>query len=697
MKKLIKNTKLLPILIILIGFIACSEDDAVLPQVTANFTYTLNSDTGKVTFINTSENADTYTWNFGDSTTSTEINPIKTYVTGQYPVVLTAKNSSGATATFEDTVYINIPIPVRLPINFDTENVRYEDVVTFPVEGTFKVVDNPDLSGTNTSASKVGELTNNGSNWEGFYYDLDAPIDLSTDNKTIKMNLWSDVSVNVLLKLEEGTTGAAEIVVTHGGTGWEEMIFTFASSTASYNRITFFVDGPGTTAGTFYFDNIEQVATVDVVAPTITLNGDAMMTVIQGSTFTDPGATATDDLDGDITANIVVGGDTVDVNTVGTYTITYNISDAAGNSATEVTRTVEVITPPTAPITSAPAPPARDAADVISIYGETYTNVAIGNYDPNWGQSGHGQVNTAYNPGDGNLVLAYPNFNYQGTDLAGAQDASSMEFLHVDIWVAATVTDRMVKITPISGGEFLVEVPLIPGSWNSVDLPMSAFTGMNWNAVGQMKFDGQFNADGSANTTPFDIYLDNIYFHKAAGSGGGGGGSATAPTVAAPTPPARDAANVISLYSDAYNDITVTEWSAGWDDADIADDMAAGDNVKKVTFGTNGGFLGVDFSANSFNATSMTHFHMDYWVTDALTAGEVLNPKWSNHANGAEVNALELTNPVTQSGQWVSIDVPISSLTGIPNLNRENIAQFVLGSSNTLSEVYLDNIYLYKN
>ena len=41
-----------------------------------------------------------------------------------------------------------------------------------------------------------------------------------------------------------------------------------------------------------------------------------------------------------------------------------------------------------------------------------------------------------------------------------------------------------------------------------LNLPLQA----TWDSVFQMKFDGQFNADGTQNTAPFDIYLDNIYF-----------------------------------------------------------------------------------------------------------------------------------------------------------------------------------------
>jgi surface protein len=57
-----------------------------------------------------------------------------------------------------------------------------------------------------------------------------------------------------------------------------------------------------------------------------------------GDTWTDPGATATDETDGDITSSITVSG-TVDTSTVGTYTLIYNVADAASNTAS-VTRTV---------------------------------------------------------------------------------------------------------------------------------------------------------------------------------------------------------------------------------------------------------------------------------------------------------------------------------------------------------------------
>lgn len=98
-----------------------------------------------------------------------------------------------------------------------------------------------------------------------------------------------------------------------------------------------------------FFDSIENYVLPtfggggpDTTPPVITLNGSSSISIAVGGTYTEPGVTATDNVDGDITANVVIGGDTVDVNTIGSYTITYNVSDAAGNAATQVTRVVNI-------------------------------------------------------------------------------------------------------------------------------------------------------------------------------------------------------------------------------------------------------------------------------------------------------------------------------------------------------------------
>ena len=207
---------------------------------------------------------------------------------------------------------------------------------------------------------------------------------------------------------------------------------------------------------------------------------------------------------------------TITLNTPGTYNYDCSIGSHAANG---MVASIIVEAASSAVPTDNAADPTLDAGDVVSIYGGSYDNIA-NNYNPFWNQSG--SVDPSYDPGTGNLVLQYANFNYQGTDVASS-DLSGMTHLHVDVWVAAD-NDRMLKVTPISGGsgvgEFLVEVPLTPGSWNSVDLTKAAFEGMTWEQVFQMKFDGAFNADGSANGAGWDVYLDNIYFwNDGTGSG----------------------------------------------------------------------------------------------------------------------------------------------------------------------------------
>lgn len=81
----------------------------------------------------------------------------------------------------------------------------------------------------------------------------------------------------------------------------------------------------------------------DFSSPVITLNGDQQITIFKGATYVDMGATAVDNYDGDITANITTDVSEVDTNVVGEYKVTYDVDDDAGNHAVQVERIVKVI------------------------------------------------------------------------------------------------------------------------------------------------------------------------------------------------------------------------------------------------------------------------------------------------------------------------------------------------------------------
>jgi prepilin-type N-terminal cleavage/methylation domain-containing protein len=85
-----------------------------------------------------------------------------------------------------------------------------------------------------------------------------------------------------------------------------------------------------------------NIFNLDNTAPVIIMLGNSPVTVPLGGPYSDAGATASDNIDGNITGNIVPTS-TVNVNSEGTYTVTYNVSDQAGNAATPVVRTVNVV------------------------------------------------------------------------------------------------------------------------------------------------------------------------------------------------------------------------------------------------------------------------------------------------------------------------------------------------------------------
>ncbi|MEN8147579.1 MAG: immunoglobulin-like domain-containing protein [Campylobacterota bacterium] len=88
----------------------------------------------------------------------------------------------------------------------------------------------------------------------------------------------------------------------------------------------------------------------DTTAPVIVLIGANPQEIVLNSAYVELNATASDDVDGDISANIVIDASAVDTNTTGTYLVTYNVTDAVGNPADEVIRTVTVFADTTAPV-----------------------------------------------------------------------------------------------------------------------------------------------------------------------------------------------------------------------------------------------------------------------------------------------------------------------------------------------------------
>jgi MprA protease rhombosortase-interaction domain-containing protein len=94
-------------------------------------------------------------------------------------------------------------------------------------------------------------------------------------------------------------------------------------------------------AGVFFNDGRGGLGPGDTDAPVIQLLGEASVEVEVGTTYQDSGATATDSIDGNLTARIVTNNP-VNPRIIGTYTVTYDVTDNSGNAATRATRSVRV-------------------------------------------------------------------------------------------------------------------------------------------------------------------------------------------------------------------------------------------------------------------------------------------------------------------------------------------------------------------
>lgn len=678
MKQLFNHVMRASIVLVTIFVLSCKDDPEPIPEVTSSFTQVVDNTTGVVTFKNTSTNATSYLWDLNDGTTSTLFEPTNTYETGTYTVKLTASNSAGGTATSQNTFTVTLPVTVdttkpiitltgeatinltvgdpytdkgatandNLDGNVTANIVKGGDVVNTATPGTYVITYNVSDAAGNAAipvtrsvivtAFDDGLLTNGAFSstteaWSGNGFNVLNEggtnfnfVNVATAGNAFDVNLSQVLPLvqgkNYVLSFEASSDRARTMIA---GIGLSVDPFTNDSKTVNLtttkqtitlelSALTFggansrVLFDMGAAVGVVVIDNVKLVE--GAATPCTAETAQSLAGADFNLTFkTDPGtAIISENTTYTYSANpnfanttnnscfvgkIVKGGvndwdnNQIIVDTKLDFTtksgfkmkayfpaagaVLLKLEDKTnGGISTELSRNVTQANTwqeltfdfgpsqsnkydkivlffdygkntntyyfddlklygtgsPSAPTTSAPTPPARAAGDVISIYGESYATLAGTNYNPDWGQSGLAFTNPSFNPGNGNLVLAYPNFNYQGTQLASGVNASAMNFLHVDIWVAAG-TDRQVKVSPINNGgggtganEVQVVVPLTPGAWNSVDLPKSSFAGMTWDAVGQMIFNGQFNGNGSANTTPFDIYLDNIYFYKAAGS-----------------------------------------------------------------------------------------------------------------------------------------------------------------------------------
>jgi hypothetical protein len=366
---------------------------------------------------------------------------------------------------------------------------------------------------------------------------------------------------------------------------------------------------------------------------------------------------------------------------------TAQVTATLGSTAATGTVTVTAVA---APAAAAPAP-AQPAADVIALFSGGYPNRPVDTWSATWDQADVAEVQLA-----GNATKKYTNLVFAGIEFTSQPiDARAMTHLHLDVYGYDDASLKVKLVDFGANGAFgggddtehevslsSASTPkLLKNAWSSLDIPLAAFTGM----TGRGKV-AQLILSGASRT----LYVDNVYFYRVA--------APQEPATAAPTP-AYPAANVISLFSNAYTNVPVDTWSAGWDQADVADVQVAGNATKKYA---NLVFAGIEFTSTRINATAMTHFRMDLWTPSATAAPAAFRVKLVDFgANGAfgggddvehELTFTATSTPALATGSWVTLDIPLTQFAGL--VTRGNLAQLIISGS--LTTVFVDNVLLHK-
>ncbi len=166
----------------------------------------------------------------------------------------------------------------------------------------------------------------------------------------------------------------------------------------------------------------------------------------------------------------------------------------------------------------------------------------------------------------------------------------------------------------------------------------------------------------------------------------------------APTPPVRDSNDVISVFSDAYSNVSVDYYNGffapfqttlgGAPPLDINGDAVI--NYTELNFVGIGTFQDVP----SLNLTDMTHLHIDIKVNEAIDASDFIRIQLLNSVgNNETAGDITFDAAVFAQDQWISLDIPLDDF-GLADRSQVGLLFFI--SDATITDIFVDNIYYYR-
>jgi hypothetical protein len=178
----------------------------------------------------------------------------------------------------------------------------------------------------------------------GLYFDPEYQyLTLSrVGNSTGELQVLISCNPESRLSLQNGGVLPQTIIIPAGTVSTQVKLMPVDNSNYTGNTLVTITATAANHTGATASATILEDEVPDTIKPVIALIGDNPLLLANGATYTDPGATVTDNVDATRT---IQGTGTVNTTAAGDYTITYNATDAAGNAAIAVLRTVRVAAP----------------------------------------------------------------------------------------------------------------------------------------------------------------------------------------------------------------------------------------------------------------------------------------------------------------------------------------------------------------
>jgi hypothetical protein len=266
-----------------------------------------------------------------------------------------------------------------------------------------------------------------------------------------------------------------------------------------------------------------------------------------------------------------------------------------------------------------------------------------------------------------------------GSDIGTFTLTPSTSTIKIMVW-KSTISDVGIKLVDATNGSLgeIKKANTKTNEWELIEFNFSSREGIVYD---QIVIFPDFTARGSEQI----VYFDNITFGDFTPLAG--------PTTAAPTP-TENAANVISIFSGAYDNKTVNTLRTDWSSAVYEAIMVDGNPTIKYS---NLDFVGIETTGdNLIDASEMEYVHFDVWTPNAtLYRLKIVDFGADGAFGGGDDKEHEVVFNSPAQEEWTSHKLPFTDFTNLTN--RANLAQYIFSAQPTGSAVlYIDNIYFSK-